>query len=87
MFGILQWTLHTTHFLKLLDKMCKYVMDLASIVEDTEQIWFHPQTDRRTDKVKAVFTPLSTSLKRGVGGGYNKVKPVHPLSTSWMGGR
>ena len=29
-------TSHATHFLKLLDKMCKYEMDPASIVEDTE---------------------------------------------------
>ena len=30
-------TLHTTHLLGLLDKMCKYEMDPTSIVEDTEQ--------------------------------------------------
>ena len=29
----------------MVDKMCKYEMDLASIVEDTEQTWFCPQTD------------------------------------------
>ena len=34
-FYILQKPLHATHFLKLLDKMCKYEMDPASIVEDT----------------------------------------------------
>ena len=34
--------LHATHVLKLLDKMCKYEMDPASIVEDTERM------DRRT---------------------------------------
>ena len=43
-------TLHAAHLLKLLDKMCKYEMDLASIVEDTEQTWFRPQTDRRMDR-------------------------------------
>ena len=37
-------TLHATHLLKLLDKMCKYEMDLASIVEDTERTGFCPQT-------------------------------------------
>ena len=37
-----------THLQKLLDKMCKYEMDPTSIVEDTEQTWFCPQTDRRT---------------------------------------
>ena len=38
-----------THLLKLLDKMCKYEMDPASIVEDTEWTQFCPQTDRGTD--------------------------------------
>ena len=32
-----------THILKLVDNMCKYQMDLASIVEDTEQTYFCPQ--------------------------------------------
>ena len=45
-FWILKQALHTTHLLKLLDKMCKYEMDLMSIVEDTEQTRFYPQTDR-----------------------------------------
>ena len=36
--------LNVTHLLKLLDKMYKYGMDQVSIVEDTEQTWFHPQT-------------------------------------------
>ena len=39
---------HVTHLLKLLDKMCKYEMDLTSIVEDTERTQFCAQTDRRT---------------------------------------
>ena len=56
-----------THLLKLLDKMCKYEMDPMSIVENTEQTRFCPQTERRTDgqtdKVKPVYLP--TSLKRG----------------------
>ena len=39
-------TLHATHLLKLLDKMCKYEMDPASIVEDTERT---RSTDGRTD--------------------------------------
>ena len=30
--------------------MCKYEMDPAKIVEDTEQTWFYPQTDRRMDR-------------------------------------
>ena len=67
-FWILKQTLHVTYLQKLLDKMCKYEMDLASIVEDTERTRFcpqiHQQTDRRTDKVKPVY-PLSTSLNEG----------------------
>ena len=48
-FLILKQTLHATHLLKLLDKMCKYEMDPMSIVEDTEWTRFCPQTDRHTD--------------------------------------
>ena len=40
---------HVTHLLKLLDKVCKYEMDPASIVEDTERTRFCPQMDRRTE--------------------------------------
>ena len=46
---MLKRALHPTHLRKLLDKMCKYEMDPMSIVEDTEQTPFCPQTDRRTD--------------------------------------
>ena len=52
-------TLHTTYLLKLLDKMCKYEMDLASIVEDTEQTWFC----RQTDKVKPIYPPSTFKIK------------------------
>ena len=52
---ILKQTLHMTHLLKLLGKMCKYEMDPTSIVEDTEQTWFCPQTD----KVKPVYPPFN----------------------------
>ena len=42
--------------------MCKYEMDQTSIVEDTEQTRFCPQTDRwtdeRMDKVKPVYPPF-----------------------------
>ena len=48
-FWILKQTLHATHLLKLLDKMCKYEMDPTSIVEDTEQTRFSPQTDGQMD--------------------------------------
>ena len=62
-----------TSNLKMLDKMCKYEMDLASIVEDTERTRFCWQTNRRTDgqmdMVKPVYPP-STSLS----GGYKNIK-------------
>ena len=57
---ILKQTLHATHFLKLLDKICKYERDPMSIVEDTERTRFCPQTDRRIDG------QVKTSLRRGV---------------------
>ena len=47
-FYLLKKKLHATHFLKLFDKICKYEMDPASIVEDTEGTPFCPQMDRRT---------------------------------------
>ena len=60
-FWNLKNTLHATHLLKLLDKIRKYEIDLASIVEDTERTRFCPQMDRRTDgqmdKVKPVYPP------------------------------
>ena len=58
-----------THFLKLVDKMCKYNRDSDSIVEDTE-IQFCPQTqtgrqmEKHTHKVKPVYSP-SSPLKWG----------------------
>ena len=52
-------TLHVTHLIKLLEKMCKYHMDPTSIVEDSEQTRFCPQTDRQTDKVKPVYPPFN----------------------------
>ena len=48
-YWILIQNLHATHLLKLLDTMCKYEMDQASIVEDTGRTRFCPQTDRRTN--------------------------------------
>ena len=47
-FWILKKALHETHFLKLLDKVCKYWMDPASIMEDTERTRICLQTGRRT---------------------------------------
>ena len=47
---ILHKAQHATHLLKLVDKLCKYEMDLDSIVADTEPARFCPQTDGQTDK-------------------------------------
>ena len=63
-FWILKHTLHLTHLPKLLDKMCKYEMELMSIVENTEQAQFCPQqmggrTVRQMDKVKPVYPPFN----------------------------
>ena len=59
--------LHTTHRLKMLEMVCKYEMGLMNIAEDTEQIWFCPQTDRwldvQMDKVKPVY-PLQLVEQR-----------------------
>ena len=74
-FSILKKTWCATHFVKLLDKICKYDMDPTSIVEDTEQTRFWPQTDRQMDghtgKVKPVY-PSSTSLSRCYNNNLNK---------------
>ena len=45
------------YFQKLVDKMCKYEMDLASIVEDTERTRFCLQADGWTNRVKPVYRP------------------------------
>ena len=47
---ILKQTLHATHLMKLLDKMCKYEKDRTSILEDIERTRFYPQMDRGTDR-------------------------------------
>ena len=68
-------TFHRIHLLKLLDKMWKYKMYLASVMDDTEQNRFCPQMDRRTsmqsfilflklaamDKMKPIYHHPSTS--------------------------
>ena len=62
---------HSIHLLKLLDKMWKYKMYLASVMEHTEQTRFCPQMDRQTsmqsfilflklaamDKMKPIYHP------------------------------
>ena len=60
-------TLQATQQRKLLDKMCKYKMDLASIVENTEQTVFCPQINRLTGWARwNQYTPPSTSLSWGI---------------------
>ena len=65
-FRISKQTLHATHLLKLLDKMCKYEMDPMSIVEDTERTRFCPQTDRRTDGQGETSIPPFNFVEAGV---------------------
>ena len=48
----------TAHLLKLFDKMCKYEMDTASIVKDTERTWFSLQTDGQMDR-RTKWNPYS----------------------------
>ena len=54
------------HPLKLLDKICKYEMDLVSIVEDTEQEWFCPQMDTRTDEQDETSIPPFNFVEWGL---------------------
>ena len=62
-FQILKRALHTTHFLELLDNMCKYEMDPMSIVEDTERTRLCPQTDK--------VIPVYPTFQLRWSGGYN----------------
>ena len=61
-------TFHTTHLLKLLDRMYKYEMDPTRTVGATEQTrdagWTDGRMDGRTNEVKQ-YTPLTTSLCGG----------------------
>ena len=56
-----------THLLKLIDKMCKYEMDPASIVEDTERSQFCPPPDSRTEgrQGETSIPPPPTSMLSG----------------------
>ena len=46
---ILQWNLHRTHILKLLDKMYKYELDPTRTVGTTERTWDAGQTDGQSE--------------------------------------
>ena len=74
--------LQATHFLKLLDKMCKYEMDPMSIVEDTEWTRFCPQTDRRTDGQGDTSIP---PFQLRWSGGYNH--EIHIINLLWLSGK
>ena len=52
--------------MKLLDKVCKYEMDPASIIEDTERTRFCPQTDRRTGGQGETSIPPFNFVERGL---------------------
>ena len=65
-FLILQETLHATHLLRLLDKMCKYEMDPTRTVGTTERTPDTGRTDRRTDGVKPIYPPYNLVVR-----GYN----------------
>ena len=67
--------------------MCKYEMDLASIVEDTEWKLFRSQTDgqmdKRTHKVKPVYPPFNFVGAGGmiiplIAGGYFSIIDFSP---------
>ena len=64
---ILQETLHTTHLLKLLDKIYKYEMDPTRTVGATERIPDAGQMDGQMDRWSETNIPPTTSLC----GGYN----------------
>ena len=48
-----------TNLLKFVNKMCKYEMDPANIVQDTDRTGFSPQMDGQTDKVKPVYASFN----------------------------
>ena len=72
-FWISKHALHATHLLKLLDKMCKYEMDLMGIVEDTELTPFCPQTDKQTDEQMDKVIPVYPPFNFVEAGGIKKV--------------
>ena len=54
-FGIFQKSQRATRLLWLTDKMCEYIINPASIVQDTERTPFHQQTDG----VNPLYTPFN----------------------------
>ena len=72
--------LDATHPLKLLDMMCKYEMDPASIVEDTEQTRFCPQMDGRTDRRTDGRKTSKPCFQLHWSGGYNYMDKYNMLN-------
>ena len=79
-FWILKRALHTTHHLKLLNKMCKYEMDSMSIVEYTERTRFCPPTDSRTDGQGDTSIP---PFQLRWNGGYKKARDYEEISITF----
>ena len=66
-----------THLLKLFNEMGKYEIDLAGIVEFTEQTWFCTQMDRQMDGqtgVKSVYPPSNFIEARCIIGSHSLYK-------------
>ena len=63
----MQTTLQVTHFLKLLDKMCKYEMDPTRTVGATERTRDVGQMDgQRTDRQSETNIPPNNIIVRRV---------------------
>ena len=56
---------HNAHLLKLCDNMCKYEMDLASVVEDIELTRFCPQMDGQSDGQNETSIPPFDFVEMG----------------------
>ena len=54
------------HLLKLLDELCRYEMNLVSIVEYSERTRFCPQTDRGTGGLGEPVYPLQLRWAGGI---------------------
>ena len=66
-FRIFHETQCATHLLKLVDKMCKYEMDLASIVEEQSG---HDSVYRRTNEQGETSIPPFNFVEEGTGYNY-----------------
>ena len=55
----MQETSHTTHLLKLFDKMYKYEINPTRTEGATERTWDAGRMDGRTDGVKPIYPPTT----------------------------